>query len=95
MAADGVARWYVGGFRYRERESRERPLDLDPFGLMDRRDGTHHRRRLKNSRGNYGKHRDSTHICEDTHKGGGQFLTPGMQGRVHGLVSGRLSLSSP
>ena len=48
-AADGVARRHVGRFGDGERESRERPLDLDPLRLMSRRDGADRRRRLEES----------------------------------------------
>jgi hypothetical protein len=57
MAADGIVRRYIGGLGDGEREGRERPLDLDPRRMMNGSDGTHYRRRLKNLRGNDGKHR--------------------------------------
>jgi hypothetical protein len=63
VAANGIARRHTGGFGDGQREGRERPLDIGPLRLPDRR-GAYRCRGLKDLRGGHGKHRNSTQICE-------------------------------
>ena len=80
---DSVACRHIGSLWNRKCEGREWPFDVDPFRLMDRRDGTHHFWRLGNMRRPYGQQRNSTQICEQAHTAGGQFVAPRVQGRMH------------